>query len=954
MMAPATNGQPAMLERQRAGQMMISFACPSCQRKISVKDELAGKKGKCPGCGCALVVPLSVSATTGSPVQPRPANLDARTLPPRAPPGADPPTVLPRNRSQAGKDSLSDTPGKTDLDAGRHPEATQTPLAHGLTPELLGLLAPPQQPDEMGRLGPYRVLEVLGAGGMGVVFRAEDPGLQRLVALKAMLPSLACTPSAKERFFREARAAAALKDPHIVTIFAVGEDRGAPFLAMEFLEGEPLEQRLQRRGKLPVPEILCIGREICQGLAAAHDKGLIHRDIKPANIWLEGSEGHVKLLDFGVARAMAEQTHLTQPGAIIGTPAYMAPEQASGQKMDPRCDLFSLGCVLYRMCTGEMPFKGNDTIAVLYALAMETPRAPRALRADLPPALSELVMQLLAKKPQERPESARTVADALQQIEANPNARPAGPARKEQIESRTVPEVRVVQPGRPAQRGRPRRRKPTVWPWLVGGGVLGLALAVAAVVLLWPTPRGTVRIESNDDDVEIIFDRNSSTIRGAGKEAITLRAGQHGIRIQRGDFTFETDKLVVMKGQTITLKIEVLPGQIQVMQDGQVIASRDLRPTGVAATVPTVPKVPATRPPSAGRDPWLEQVATMPAALQVQAVAKRLKELNPGFDGKVKPTYVIGGAVTGLELSTDNITDISPVRALQNLQTLNCSGTANWVGDHLVARGNFADLAPLASLKLTTLICGGTKVSDLGPLRGMPLTTLKCPGTPLSDLSPLRDMKLTALDVFSTSVADLSPLKDMPLTILICGRTQVSDLSPLRGMQLTELDCDWTKVSTLAPLANMRLRKLNASVLPLADLTPLAGMPLTHLNLGWTRVVNLSPLRGLPLQELYVNHSPVVDLSPLRGMRLTLMNCAFTSVSDLSPLAGSPLAVLDCKGTRVSDLSPLRLLPLKNLDCPFRAPRDSRILRSIRTLERINGKPAAEFWREVDAGMKKP
>src|SRR5262249_25994152 len=222
-----------------------------------------------------------------------------------------------------------------------------------------------------------------------------DPGLRRLVALKAMLPALAGSASAKERFFREARSAAALKHPHIVTIFQVGEDGGVPFLAMEFLEGESLDQRLQRDGSLPIAEVLRIGREVADGLGNAHEKALIHRDIKPANIWLESvvnsplsvarkhscpatadglrtTDYHVKILDCGLARGMGEQTQLTQSGAIVGTPAYMAPEQAGGLPVDHRCDLFSLGCVLYRLCTAELPFKGNDTMAILSALAMET------------------------------------------------------------------------------------------------------------------------------------------------------------------------------------------------------------------------------------------------------------------------------------------------------------------------------------------------------------------------------------------------------------------------------------------------------------------------------------------------------------------------------------------------------------------------------------------------------
>jgi serine/threonine protein kinase len=209
---------------------------------------------------------------------------------------------------------------------------------------------------------------------MGVVYEAEDPQLKRRVALKAMLPNLGASESARKRFLREAQAAAAINHDNIVHIYQVGEDRGVPFMAMQFLDGESLEARLKRERRLPTAESLRIGRETAEGLAAAHQRGLIHRDIKPPNLWLEGAKRRVKILDFGVARAAGDEAHLTQTGAIIGTPAYMAPEQASAKPVDHGSDLFSLGCVLYRMTTGEMPFKGNDTISILAALALDCRR----------------------------------------------------------------------------------------------------------------------------------------------------------------------------------------------------------------------------------------------------------------------------------------------------------------------------------------------------------------------------------------------------------------------------------------------------------------------------------------------------------------------------------------------------------------------------------------------------
>ncbi|HEY7308928.1 MAG TPA: protein kinase [Gemmataceae bacterium] len=283
----------------------------------------------------------------------------------------------------------------------------------------IAFLSPPRQPDEMGRLGDYRVLKVLGQGGMGIVFLAEDERLGRRVALKTMRPESAQMANAKQRFLREARGTAAIEHDHIVPIFQVGEENGVPYLAMPFLRGEPLDERLKRAGgeALPLTEIVRIGREIAEGLAAAHEQGLIHRDIKPANVWLEGERGRVKVLDFGLARAAGADAQLTQSGAIVGTPAYMAPEQARGEAVDARSDLFSLGCLLYQMSTGHKPFNGPDTMSILMSLALDQPAPPRQRNAVLPVELSNLITSLLAKKPEDRPASARVVADALATIE---------------------------------------------------------------------------------------------------------------------------------------------------------------------------------------------------------------------------------------------------------------------------------------------------------------------------------------------------------------------------------------------------------------------------------------------------------------------------------------------------------------------------------------------------------
>jgi hypothetical protein len=278
------------------------------------------------------------------------------------------------------------------------------------------LLTTPEGPGELGRLGPYRVLKLLGAGGMGVVFEAEDVALRRLVALKVMKARLATDPAARLRFLREARAAAALKSDHVVVIHAVDEAQATPFLAMELLEGETLASRLGRGPRLTIPEVLRVGWEAADGLAAAHARGLVHRDIKPANLWLERPAGRVKILDFGLARPVAGGVPLTERGAVLGTPGYLAPEQARGEAAGPHSDLFSLGCVVYEMATGQAPFRGNDLLAVLTALAVDRPRPPGELNPDVPPPLENLIFRLLARDPEDRPVSAAEVGRELRAL----------------------------------------------------------------------------------------------------------------------------------------------------------------------------------------------------------------------------------------------------------------------------------------------------------------------------------------------------------------------------------------------------------------------------------------------------------------------------------------------------------------------------------------------------------
>jgi serine/threonine-protein kinase len=266
----------------------------------------------------------------------------------------------------------------------------------------------------LGRLGHYEIVEVIGRGGMGIVLKGFDPQLNRYVAIKVLAPHLAASGAARQRFDREAKAAAAIVHEHVIAIHSISVESSPPYLVMPLIAGESLQQRIDRTGPLEIKEILRIGAQVAEGLAAAHAHGLVHRDIKPANILLENGVERVKITDFGLARAIDDAT-VTHSGFLAGTPQYMAPEQARGEMIDRRCDLFSLGSVLYAMCAGHSPFRAETTMAVLRRLCEDNPTPLRQVNPDVPDWLAEIIEKLHAKDPAERFQSASEVAELLSQ-----------------------------------------------------------------------------------------------------------------------------------------------------------------------------------------------------------------------------------------------------------------------------------------------------------------------------------------------------------------------------------------------------------------------------------------------------------------------------------------------------------------------------------------------------------
>jgi serine/threonine protein kinase len=324
----------------------------------------------------------------------------------------------------------------------------------------------------------YRLVERLGEGGMGVVFAALDMALGRRVALKTLRPDLAANAELRQRLVREAQITAQLEHDNIVRLYHVGEAAGQLFLVMEMLAGQSLRQRLRQSAKMPLADAMRIARDVARGLAAAHERDLIHRDVTPNNIWLEPS-GRAKLLDFGLARAAYGIATISHSGAVLGTPGFMAPEQAAGEAPDARTDVFALGCVLYLLTTGNKPFTGANPSpqAAISAVLKQAPVSPRERNPEIPAALDGLIQRMLAKKPDNRPSTAMVVADALDSMLSSPPAVMLNPQRTKTFAPKTAPA---------RDRAVPKsRRRLTIFIALLALLVVGVA-AIVLVIKLGP------------------------------------------------------------------------------------------------------------------------------------------------------------------------------------------------------------------------------------------------------------------------------------------------------------------------------------------------------------------------------------------------------------------------------------------------------------------------------------
>lgn len=630
-------------------------------------------------------------------------------------------------------------------------------------------LGPPQGPGELGRLAHYRVLKLLGRGGMGVVFLAEDTHLQREVALKVMRPKSAQDPKSKERFLREARAAAKVKHDNVVTIYQVGEENGVPFIAMEHLRGAPLDAYLKRQPQPNVAQVLRLAREMAAALGAAHERGLVHRDVKPANVWLEAPKGRVKILDFGLAWRDKDETHLTQSGTVAGTPAFMSPEQARGQALNHRSDLFSLGAVLYRLSTGQQPFKGDNVMEVMYALASDVPAAPRTLNAAVPVALNDLIMHLLAKKPENRPASASEVVETIRSIERaiasggevpmasgvnTPAAVPAGNSPWTDLDvDDTEPDEAILTLTRADERT--PQRGPLIF-MAIAGGVLVVAVAIAAIIAL--SGKGTPSQEVKAPEVE-------------------RKLPDH-----------EPPPVVVEKKDDAPEKI----------------AKKELEKQDPE---PKVTPKPPSPPPILGRFPpldrsWVAKVQALGFAGQRLELIEELKRRNPGLlNTEITIGRMTDDGVGSVSINSTSVVDVTPIAALPHLKSLHIQSPQT--PDR--QRGKFSDLTQLAGSPLTKLSFGNVALTSLDGVKSLPaLESLGLADVPVRDLSPLAGVKLRELRLFNTQLSSLEALRGLPIHTLNIQAIGTAPLKPLATLPLEHVDARLTRDRQLALYAILR------------------------------------------------------------------------------------------------------------------------------------------------------
>ncbi|WP_417388743.1 protein kinase domain-containing protein [Gimesia sp.] len=838
----------------------------------------------------------------------------------------------------------------------------------------LSFLEPPTVEGSLGSLCHYDIQELIGRGGCGIVFKTFDQRLHRIVAIKVMTPTMAATSPARKRFLREARATAAIRHENVVNIYAV-EEAPLPFLVMEFIDGKTLQQVLDENGPLELPTICRLGQMIANGLQAAHQQGLIHRDIKPANILIESGTGQVKLTDFGLARA-ADDASRSQSGIIAGTPLYMSPEQVQGVRLDQRSDLFSLGSMLYVMCTGRAPFRAPSTLAVLKRVVDEQPRNIQEVITEVPDWLVSIIQKLHEKEPEKRFASAQEVADLL-----------AG----------THEEIALNIPLVEESPESSKRMHRGLFPWMKFAAILIVLLSsfgfteatgitnVRGTVIRLFSPEGMLVIEVDDPGVSISIDGQEMVITGAGVKELRLKPGQYQLQATKDGEVLQQELVTITRNgrQVVRVSRETAAQPIDskvvdpdrraaeyVLSIGGKVRLNDDSRHGERKLIASIKELPD----SPFRLTHVELINLKKVTDTGMAALRGTKNLR-----FVNLAYSPEFTDAGLAHLSDN-------RGLQRLDL--------W-GTNITKKGleYFADFPDLRDLRLGDTQLSAEDLSilkryaSLQKLEMLMLSLTQADDSTLAILSGASQLSQLNLEQTNINDVGLEYLEqNRNLRNLYLDKTQVTTEGIRRLAQaLPECDIDWRelrapntsqghwtpdagqlkffdevarmKATDQVVAVSQKLMEVNpgfdgkleetienghvvglscnggphiSAVWPVRALSRLTSFRCGGPHLTHGKLKDLSPLVGLPLTRMDISNSSVSDLTPLKGMKLDHLYGAHTRIKDLSPLADMPLKVLFLwSSPHVSDLSPLKGMRLTNLNLDFTQVADLSPLRGM-------------------------
>lgn len=522
-------------------------------------------------------------------------------------------------------------------------------------------------------IGPYRIVEKIGAGGMGTVYKAIQPRLNRFVAIKVLPVEVLNDPNARLRFDREMQAVGKVAHPNIVCAFDAGHESEYHYLVMELVEGFSLAEIARRYGQLDVANACELIRQAALGLAQVHHQGLVHRDIKPANLML-GPGGQVKVLDLGLALLYErlttdEECELTNKGQLMGTLDFMAPEQCvDSHTVDPRADIYSLGATLFRLLAGRVPFShlaSTTAVGRLAAKLQEPCPALSRFRTGLPAEVSALVEKMLDRRPENRPATAEEVAERLA-----PYCRSANVSRLfESIQSTEPLESSAdTANGGPTLQKCPAPESPPAgttfgsWPWLLG---LALAAIALGIVFYWPVRNGTIRVEINDPEITATISGEKLKLHKSDWDReISLSPGARTLLVERGNFRFSTNLFELRAGDTLTLRVEMVDGKVVVRDDHRQLASQ-----AAPGSVIDQKKEVAANPPR-GKPPLRAHPTPTSSDFEIFKYLRRIgagvsTDTNNETDPQLKITAITWPQ--GDDVADDNLAPLSGLRFVEEL-----------------------------------------------------------------------------------------------------------------------------------------------------------------------------------------------------------------------------------------------------------------------------------------------